>query len=315
MYGIVLSNDSLFIGDLHNGVIRLDRRSLKKVWSFSGENLAPIAARDGVLLIAGSDGLRAVDEQGGKELWGPRPIGPCIEWSKGVLTLRPLAVLDIREGSIGRALNVSAELLGDPFIVGDMLVATSLKGDPVTAFHLGEERVVWTRELFAEVSARTGRPEPAFIVWSGDETFLVGRTDTLVGCSLLDGTILWDAPVGVPYYAPNATRGRAYVLAAGQISPARFVCVDTRSGRNVYDIPQPSLRTADRPFRGTLAGEEIVFCTTRGLVIAFRLEDGITSWWHRSHERVAPAIAADGRILVPTGNGELLVFEPGHEPI
>jgi outer membrane protein assembly factor BamB len=313
IHGVVLSHEGVFIGDLHKGVIKLEHQSYDKVWSFAGDNLAPVAVRDGVLLVASSDGLCGVDERTGTKLWGPQPLGPCVEWSQGVLALRPLALIDVREGSMVRAFNVSEEVLGNPFIAQNTLVGTSLKGDPVTAFHLVEKRVVWTRRLFAEVSTRAGRSEPSFIVWSGDETFLVGRTDVLVGCSLADGAILWESSVGVPYYSPNAIEGRAYVLTAGLTSPARFACVDTRNGRTLYDIPQPSLQIGDRPFRGTLAGEEIVFCTTRGLVIAFRREDGSTAWWHRSQERLAPAIAADGRVLVPTRGGYLLVFQAAHE--
>lgn len=309
--GSILGREGLFIGELHGGVLKLQRQSLDRAWLCPGEDMAPVAVQGDVVVIASSGGLLAVDERTGRALWGPRAIGPCIEWSHSMLALQPLAVLNVRQGTIERTFDVSEELVGNPFVAGNKLVATSLKGDPITAFDLVEQKVTWKANLFAEIRQRTGRSEPSFIVWSGDDTFLVSRTDVIVGCSLADGTIQWVAAVGVPYYVPNTRDGRAYVLIAGQTPAASFVCVETRRGTTVYEIPQPALQIGERPFRGTLTADEVVFCTTRGLVIAFRLEDGTTSWWHRSQDRLAPPIAADGRVLVPTLSGDLLVFEPG----
>ena len=310
MSGVVLSDDGLFIGNRNGGVSKRDRLSLENVWTSPGEHLAPVAVQDTVVLVASSDGLCGIDERIGSKLWGPLPVGPCVKWSQRILALRPPSVLDVRQGLLERTLNLPEEILGDPFVAGDLLVGTSLKGDPVTAFDLLEERVVWKKRLFTEINVRANRSEPARIVWAGDDVFLVGRTDMLAGCSLAEGMILWETAVGVPYYLPDATAGHAYILVAGDTLPARFVSVEARTGRKVYDIPQPSLHLGDRPFGGTFVREEIVFCTTRGLVIAFRLEDGSTSWWHRSQERLAPAIAVDRRVLVPTREGSLLVFEP-----
>jgi hypothetical protein len=310
--GSILGRDGLFIGELHGGVIKLERQSLDRAWLCPGEDMAPVAVQGEVLLIAGRGGLRGVDQRTGSSLWGPRSVGPCVEWSQGLLALQPLAVLNPKQGTVERTFNVSEELVGNPFVAGNKLVATSLRGDPITALELIGQKVIWKRNLFAEITQRTGRSEPAFMVWPGDDTFLVSRTDLIAGCSLADGTIRWEAAVGVPYYVPNTSGGRAYVLIAGQTPAASLVCVETRNGTKVYDIPQPELQIGERPFRGTLAADEIVFCTTRGLVIAFRLEDGTTSWWHRSRDRLAPPIAADGRVLVPTLSGDLLVFEPTH---
>ena len=160
--------------------------------------------------------ITGVDQRTGSSLWGPRSVGPCVEWSQGLLALQPLAVLNPVQGTIERTFNVSEELIGNPFVAGNRLVATSLKGDPITALELVEQQVIWKRNLFAEITQRTGRSEPSFIMWSGVDTFLVSRTDVIVCCSLADGTIRWETAISVPYYLPNARSGHTYVLIAGR---------------------------------------------------------------------------------------------------
>ncbi len=309
-FRVLKAESGMYVGDRYQGVTKLDRVSLARHWRFAGDDLSPVAARDGVVLVAGNDGLYALDENSGEQLWGPRPVGPCVESSHGLFTLRPLGTLDVRKGVVDPQLETSEEFLGESFVAGDVLVGTALKGDPVSAYHLTEKRLIWRRPLLAELSARAGRYEPASVVWAGDDVFVIGRTDMLAGYSLTDGTIRWDTPQGVPYYLPNAAAGRVYVLSAGSTLPARFVCIEAPTGQKVYDIPHPSLRLGNKPFTGTFASEEIVFCTSRNLVIAFSLERGCQTWSYTAREAVGRAISVDQRVLVPTVGGSLLVFEP-----
>ena len=310
MFRVLPGCDGLYIGDRYRGASKLDSVSLEPRWLFAGEDLSPVAVKNDVVLIAGNEGLCAVDERSGGKLWGPRPVGPCIEWSQRLLTLRPLGFLDVKQGSVYHELKVSEEFLGDPFVAGDVLVGTNLRGDPISAYHLVEQRLVWKRRILAELDARAGRSEPARIVSAGGETFVIGRTDMLAGCSLTDGSILWDLPLGVPYYLPNVHGGRIYVLLAGNTLPARFICIEAQGGQKLYDVQHPFMQLGNKPFHGTLAGKEIVFCTSRDLVVAFRLEDGSVSWSHQSREGVGRAISIDERVLVPTPGGNFLVFEP-----
>jgi outer membrane protein assembly factor BamB len=218
--------------------------------------------------------------------------------------------LDLKQGSVDTRHELSAEILGDPFVAGDLLVGTSLKGDPVSAFNLAQKQMAWSKGLFAELSAIAGHSRPPRVVSAGDEIFVIGRPDLLAGCSLADGTLRWHAPIGVPYYVPNATAGRVYLLLAGTSLPARLVCIDARTGQIAYDVEHAFFELGNNPFSGTFTGTEIVFCTSRRLVVAFRLEDGSVSWSHSSREGVGRAISIDQRVLVPTASGEFLVFEP-----
>jgi outer membrane protein assembly factor BamB len=312
VFRMLVGPQGIYIGDRYRDVSKLHRSSLERAWRFKGEDLVPLALHGDVLLIGGSEGVYGVAEQTGAKLWGPSFVGRCVQWDQHLVVTRPLAVLETRDGSILRTFPLDVELAGDVLIGGGVLVGTTLKGDVVAGFHLGEQRLLWRKDLFTEINDRVSRAESMSLVLGSDETFLVSRTDMLVGCSMHDGAVRWQSSLGVPYCVPNVIGGRAFVLSGGETTSARFVCVEVDSGRTVYDVPQPTIHLGDRPFRGTVVGDEIVHCTHRNLVLAFRIVDGALSWWCQANDSVSLTIAADGRILAPTGSGNLLVLDlPG----
>jgi len=199
-----------------------------------------------------------------------------------------------------------------------LLAIEEVDGAQAVAYDLFRQELLWTRPLKREIAERCGcevnvvtlRPmEP--------NVFLAHVTSRVVaGCSLRDGSILWDmagpldSPV-VPY------RGRVYVMLAqeGYQSSPRLVCLDAATGSKIYDVVQPELNAMDLASYGTVHEDHIGFGTRGGLVGLFRLADGGLAWSyrytvrHRTNVPVHTPVMADDRLYACADDGHLLIFE------
>jgi len=141
------------------------------------------------------------------------------------------------------------------------------------------------------------------------------RSSVVAGCSLRDGSILWD--MAVPLQSPVVPHGdRVYVmLHQGWQSPTRLVCLDATTGERVYDVVQPELDGLDFADYGRVHEDHIAFGTRGGLVGLFRLADGGLAWSyrytvrHRTNVPVHTPVMADDRLYACADDGHLLIFE------
>jgi hypothetical protein len=125
------------------------------------------------------------------------------------------------------------------------------------------------------------------------------------GCSLKDGSILWHVPFWSPPDSwPTVHGGRLYILLRD-----RLVATEEATGRIVYDVTHPELRNSYREKRGTVYSDRLAIATESGHLAVFNTGDGSLLSLYESKVPLWSTAEADGRLLVATGDGTLLVFD------
>lgn len=312
----VIAEQGIFIGDGQE-LLRLDRISLQPIWRKKVEDLWPAFVRQSVLILGSSGDWYGADIATGRLLWGPKPYGYCKQWRDQAISVSPLAVVDARTGEIVRELGVKDEdIAGDTKLHGDVVVGGSTSresSDPFIAVHLGEDRILWKRDLLQEATSRVQVRDPTRIVFEHDGFLLLGRTSRVFGCRMSDGSIQWDQKLVIPYQCPNVVGDQVFVLVNSVDEDAHFVCLDIVGGALVYDVPLPPvIKRSDVVFRGSVGNGQIVFPTRNGVLVSLRLNDGAVEWWFEYRIALGVPNFIDGRLIVPAYDGSLLVFEPPH---
>jgi outer membrane protein assembly factor BamB len=312
----VVGADGIYIGDRKTETVKLRRSDLRELWRIPSEQRTPTRRLCGeAILIMGGDGARGLSTATGGRLWteAGRLVGLSSQGRPLVAKgQRLLAVLDPMTGDVLETVEMPE---GQPEVVcGDVMVLPSewlpVKGfdlDPVRGFDLPGRRLLWERNLRTEILAAhdvKARDPLLHFVCGGPGRFVVACGASTLGCSLEDGRVLWHAPVAVTYNWPNVYEGRVYVAYLD-----RSIAIDEATGEVLYEVLHPELRGAALWRPGTVYGETIAFANESGLVAIFDRRDGNLV---ETHEYKAPlwgTAEADGRLLVSTGDGKLLVFE------
>jgi outer membrane protein assembly factor BamB len=312
--GTLVAEDAIYAANHWDGdLVKLDRKSLREDWRVPGGE-DPIALYGRILLVAGTE-THAIDTETGRRLWTRPSRFGMLNWNGKPILQHENRPFEIVEPGTG----VTTEILEVPrtspiSLCGDMLLFRTDPGnDPVRAFSLAERREIWARDLFAEIE---GPPDPRpmglreskstpllHFVPGGPRRFVVTCGEETLGCSLEDGSLLWRAPVPVPYDRPNVHEGRVYVLCLD-----RFIAADEARGEIVYDVKHSELREAYRARPGTVFGGTIAFANESGHLAVFNLWNGSLVWSYKYKAPLWGTAEADGRLLVSTGDGKLLVF-------
>ncbi len=228
--------------------------------------------------------------------------------------------LVLASAATGQTVEVRAPLpvapsdAGFPRIDGELMLYQAKGNTEVVAYDLSRQELLWKRPLRREIAQRFGcdvlmvtlRPMEA------QHVFLAHvQSRVVVGCSLADGSILWD--MAVPFDSPVVPyHDRVYVMLAqeGRESSPRLVCLDAATGARVYDVLQRELNVMDSAGYGSVSEEYIGFGTQGGLVGLFRLADGDLAWSYRYKAPLYMPAMADDRLFVCADDGNLLIFEP-----
>jgi hypothetical protein len=248
-----------------------------------------------------------------RPLWRADQGGGVYLWRDRLVTWASERTLEIRgvTGEVERSLEVEIPVVdGYAKPCGDLVVCqTPETGDPVYAVRLEDGRVQWSRDLLAEMNERRLESDPktgaAITAGSLSDRFIATRDQTMAGCSLTDGALLWTADVLVPYYWPLVADGRIPVLNLG-----RFTVTDEATGVILVDRQHPQLESMYREKPGSILGDLVVFVSESGHVAAFDLRTGdLVSV--QQHKRVAfwGTAVADGRVLASGTDGNLWVYE------
>lgn len=306
----VITHDAIYVPDCYHALFRLALDSLTVQWRLPCEWTMPVLFRGDTLVIGSSEGSFGVRCDDGRRTWGPVATGGCHCWGGHILTARPLAILDPATGELLSQFALADEIVGDTFVTGDLIVGTALRGDPVTAFHLHDERVVWQRSLFAETRTSEEYREPTRVVPCDADTFLLVRKDRIFGCSLLDGQVLWDAPAEMTNYGPLVVSGRLYYLGSNLLKAKgpHLCCIDLMTGRQIYEVPQAVLQYTDTPQPGVGNQRQVVFGSRHGVILACSPSDGQPRWYHKHPPGVRLLALHGGRLLAGTHDGLILAF-------
>lgn len=308
----LVAGDAIYTADAFGGdLVKLDRATLRERWRVPrGED--PIAVFGKALLVAGAE-TSAVDTETGTILWTSETGYGVLDW-KGKPVLkhanRPFRIVEPHTGAAIASLDVPPA--SPEALCGDIILFRTDPGnDPLRAYSLAERREVWAHSLLSDIRAQhdVRDPKPVINCVPGPGDVFVGSCgDWTFGASLEDGRLLWGVPVVVPYYWPNVHAGRVYVLNFN-----RLIGIDAARGEIAYEVTHPELREhAYRARPGTIFGETIAFANESGLLAVFNLWNGSLVWSYKHRAPLWGTAEADGRLLVSTGDGNLLVFAERH---
>jgi outer membrane protein assembly factor BamB len=201
-------------------------------------------------------------------------------------------------------------------IEGDVMLYQAEDNTQAVAYDLSRQEPLWKRPLPREIAERCGCEVGVVVLRPVEpKMFLAHVTSRVVaGCSLADGSILWD--MAVPLQSPVVPHGdRVYVMAHQSRASPRLVCLDAATGAQTYDVSQPELDGLDFADHGRVHGDHIAFGTRGGLVGLFRLADGGLAWSYRYTVRrrtsvwVHTPVVAEERMYACADDGNLLIFE------
>ncbi len=306
----VVGKDAVFLGSPEDVIVRLDRRTLEPVWKVDAEGFWIGSLVEEEFLTTGGRGLGGLRlAADGRVVWTTRSyllgIRPWREY--GIVVTDRIEFRSLRAGELGWAIDIPERLTAIHGVFGNRLVAQGESG-VTRAINLESGEIVWERVLIAEVARRIGEPSSARAVFAAVSTipdrlvaFNSGRSFAF---SISDGSVLWVASLGAGDSLPTVSEGRILLTRDG-----RFLAIDEATGATVLETQHERLRPAYRKSKGTVyrgrvafsheSGHLAVFDTATGELVSFYVDK--TALWRTAE--------ADGRLLVSTGNGELLVFD------
>jgi outer membrane protein assembly factor BamB len=311
---LLVGDDAVYAADRNDDIVRLDRKTLRPVWRRPAQKFVPTLLIGDVLITKtiGSQ-LRALHIGTGKVIWTRDPFNSVALWKDQLLfsSGSALEVLDPSSGENIRSIPAPSVVAAGGRRCGNVLIC----GHPaLTGFDLDQERVLWTHDIMAEMRALHAADEPGEMMGLACGSILgsiiATRGGMTFGCSLENGRIRWCAKIAVPHRIPNVHEGRVYVAWS-----ERFIAIDEATGEVVYDVKHSDLEgNPKRSFAyhaktGTVYGHTLAVPHESGHLAVFNLKDGSLPWLHIAKVPLWSSAEVDGRLLVGTGDGKLLVFE------
>jgi outer membrane protein assembly factor BamB len=308
--GPVVTGDAIYAADKDDMTVRLDRQTLNDVWEVQSKGFwLGSSIGDGFLTVGAREGgIRSAAE--GRLLWcAPTRFMGVGQWRGHAIidSGAGMEIRDVRSGTILRLHEVPGGYEAWKLVYDDWAILET--EHTVKAFDLSSGRLVWERGVFAEIRSRlpvTSDSRRALKMSRGTRpNLLVASYDgSTFGVSVTDGSLLWHARAWQPYGWPTAQGGRVYALCLN-----RFRAIDEETGVIVYDVEHPELKGAYRDKTGTFYKDRIAIANESGHLAVFRLSDGALISLYTAKVPLWRTAEADGRLLVGTGVGTLLVFD------
>jgi len=312
----VCGDKALYVSVLYGcrQLARLDRENLSPQWVVSTPGSYLLFGERRGVVLASNEGAEPAgfDGETGTLLWtreGGWPEGlwrdPASSSSLSIVTGSHLELIEAATGKTVERVPLPAE--GRPSIHGDHVVVTN-RDHPWACMDRVTRRVLWRRDLMQEMDAYADalpRSDLYFIRPSSlPDRFLVTRNGATFAFSLDGGRLLWHAPVRAEHTVTVAG-GSAWVLLS-----ARLVGMDEASGQVLIDRQQEEFRMMGPYGAATGAGwgDFVVFAMQSGHVAAFERATGDLVFVRRFRTSLWDPIVVDGRVIVPTSDGQLLVF-------
>jgi outer membrane protein assembly factor BamB len=290
-------------------LVRIDGATLSVDWRVHLREKGGVqAAADGAVVVANNgvcSGYRTTD---GGYLWGPADgYRGCFAWGDALYAETPLAIIEPDSGVLERTLWRWGDI-GAVTIHNDVALGRGLGGGILNAFDLREERPLWSRDLLPALREAL-RGTLYSIQGVGDERVLASTLDRVV---VVDpaGAVVWRRDVELES-APTIGPKNLFFLAAGRGRPPHMVALDLATGETAFDVPAETVGALERPFAGTLDGDQVAFGTNQGLVISFDAISGEEKWSYRHTSATLSPVFDLGWAFCSTGDGSLLIFDAG----
>jgi outer membrane protein assembly factor BamB len=309
--GPIVTADAVYAAVKDDVTVRLDRRSLRKLWEVGSDNLWLGRAIGERLITVGGNVAGVRSTMDGQLLWtAPTRF-------MGVGLWRDRAIIDSQEGLELREPETGAVLQvyvvpggytdGRHLICGDLAILQCNRV-VIKAFDLASGQVEWERPLVEELqrrlSARSEFADLRMAIGSQLDDLVVYHGGATFGIASGDGSVVWHADVWSPYAWPTVHEGRIY----GQCVE-RFWALAEDTGATVYDVTHSELRRAGREKTGTVYKGRMAVASELGCLAIFNLADGSLASVYESKVPLWRTAEADGRLFVATGDGGLLVFD------
>jgi outer membrane protein assembly factor BamB len=225
----------------------------------------------------------------------------------------PLTIVDGHTGNVEDTIDLPPVAGFGGFLVDELLLDATPDRTRLSAFDLVARELRWQASL-------TGAFSEAGVTIDADQTFTV-RSDTgdpivgyasraLFGVSPADGTVRWVRPAWLSSVVPIVADGLVY---ASLWNPMRLLALDQQTGTTVFDLPLderiPGFELPHVDVMLTVAGEHLIATRRNGAMVLFRRADGELVSTYQYRDELALPIVTSRYILVPAGDGCLLVFD------
>jgi len=325
--GPITGRDGIYVGGHweSKSIVKFDRHALKEIWRVTApfESAWPRAmwSEDMVLVQAtrpGGYGLSMLDGGTGRFLWGPEgPLTSSAVW-RGCLLDRyegGINLIDPVSGVVKEAIPVPRGSAYMTLQRGSRLICHIQETTTYFGFDLASGEVLWERDLVADIAKHVKLNERFLVLehaTSPDLFLVTPRGPTTLALSVVDGSIVWQAPVMLNDYRPAAHEGRLYGAGSSHGSDGweHFIALDEKDGRIIYDIPyEEQLRPCYYAKNTTIEQGKLALGFESGHLVVFDLATGLLVWSQDLKKSIWGTAEADGRLLATAADGNLLVFE------
>ena len=340
-----VTSDGVVLGNRESVVVKIDKRTFKESWRKDADVICYRGYGD--LVFFGNADEYQVWHSSGKVLWKKKfPTSPFLRrkdhlWRFGE---SEIYVLDAASGETIQTFQCSRPAWPQQmkwFIEDEdtLLLCQPLGVDPVCAFRLSDQRILWEANLLPEIRTRY-EPDCRGLSFgpSGTDRFIASSDKHVFGMSAGNGALHWGLPLRLAYGLPQVRNGHLYGWATSggtvrgtttvdvssgevtrdRVTPTsaenRFVIVREATGEVLVDRPLGSYGAAfqrfQEPHQGVLCRNHIAFTTSdTGLLAVFRLSDGELVWQYEHSDELFRAAHDDNRLYVRCADGTLVVFE------
>lgn len=240
-----------------------------------------MSAQDGAVVVAASDGtVVSLDPATGAEQWrgsaaAPLSAGVGSDGQRVAVVTRNNDLVVLSQGRVAWRERLPAQVFTAPLVAGQRVFVLAADRS-VTAFDGATGRKLWTQQ-------RAGEPlvlRQAGVLLAVGDTLVAGQGGRLVGLNPLNGSIRWDAPIGVSRGTNDIERLVDLVGAASRVGDSVCVrafqntvgCVDAARGAVAWS----------RPAQGMLGlhgdSARVYGTESDGKVVAWNRDGGERAW-------------------------------------
>jgi outer membrane protein assembly factor BamB len=309
--GPAVTADAVYGGTPDFVTVRLDRRTLDEVWTVDSAGFhVGLPVDDALLVVGGRQAAGVRRTADGRLLWSSKSRFSGGSTWRNYVVLDGDAGIELRHASTGELSRVydvpggyttRMAQLDNTFVVRNGIVCT--------AVDLLSGEVRWQGPLVADMRRRLGVDDaPAVLrasAGSSPETLIVFFAGATFAMSTHDGSIRWHTPdVWCPDAWPTVYEGRVYAFWGRHLW-----ALDEETGAVIYEaeVPQGLKTYRERP--GTVYGGRLAVAHESGLLAIFDTETGALVSQYQAKVPLWRTEEVDGRLLVATGDGTLLVFD------
>lgn len=305
--GVVADPDFIWSGCIPHGLVRLQRRD----YSVSG-TFAPLAFVHKVSATAvfgGAGVCRAIRRSDGTLAWEAKGI--WYPWNDTIVIPRETNV-ELRKMDTGEVI-ASLPLKRSKAGLGALAARTGVvvlraESKELFAVDLTSGQELWCRDVFGELHGKWSLPEQSLLKLNsteGSDGLISFYSTSSIAWSPRDGSIKWVSDLRGEHPTPPTVSGGRVFGACDE-----FWALDEATGDVLWRTPLPDeLKVCVRPRPGLVYRDRIVFAFESGRLAVLDVTTGEIVRYFKSAVPLWWPVEVDGRLLVGTGDGTILVFD------